>query len=234
MARPVALAVGCGAGRLRLSLPAAGGGRDLLLQRLAAQRRVGRLHDPLVRTLLRRRRDAAAAANSLLIAIVARSRPCSAPWPAFPCSAGEPALLPFLVLTPVAMPEILLGVSLLLFFRQVLDLTLGLISILIAHITFSIGFVAIIVRARLAGMDESIFEAARDLGATRGRPSGGHPAADPAGHRGRLPDELHAVDRRFRHHLLRRRRRRHHAAAADLLDDQGGRDARKSMPFRRC
>ncbi len=74
--------------------------------------------------------------------------------------------LPFLVLTPVAMPEILLGVSLLLFFRQVLDLTLGLASILIAHITFSIGFVAIIVRARLAGMDESIFEAARDLGAT--------------------------------------------------------------------
>jgi spermidine/putrescine transport system permease protein len=74
--------------------------------------------------------------------------------------------LPFLVLTPVAMPEILLGVSLLLFFRQALDLTLGFFSILIAHITFSIGFVAIIVRARLAGMDESIFEAARDLGAT--------------------------------------------------------------------
>jgi len=74
--------------------------------------------------------------------------------------------LPFLVITPVAMPEILLGVSLLLFFRQVLDLTLGFFSILIAHITFSIGFVAIIVRARLAGMDESLFEAARDLGAT--------------------------------------------------------------------
>jgi spermidine/putrescine transport system permease protein len=71
-----------------------------------------------------------------------------------------------LVLTPVAMPEILLGVSLLLFFRQMLDLTLGLYSIVIAHITFCIGFVAVIVRARLAGMDESIFEAARDLGAT--------------------------------------------------------------------
>ena len=74
--------------------------------------------------------------------------------------------LPFLVLTPVAMPEILLGVSLLLFFRQALDLTLGFLSILVAHVTFSIGFVAVIVRARLAGMDESIFEAARDLGAT--------------------------------------------------------------------
>lgn len=75
-------------------------------------------------------------------------------------------LLPVLVITPVAMPEILLGVSLLLFFIQVLNLTLGLFSVLIAHITFCIGFVAIIVRARLAGMDESIFEAARDLGAT--------------------------------------------------------------------
>jgi spermidine/putrescine transport system permease protein len=75
-------------------------------------------------------------------------------------------VLPFLVITPVAMPEILLGVSLLLFFIQVLHLTLGLLSVLIAHISFCIGFVAIVVRARLAGMDESIFEAARDLGAT--------------------------------------------------------------------
>lgn len=74
--------------------------------------------------------------------------------------------LPLLVVTPVAMPEILLGVSLLVFFIQVLHLTLGLLSVVLAHITFSIGFVAIVVRARLAGMDELIFEAARDLGAT--------------------------------------------------------------------
>ena len=75
-------------------------------------------------------------------------------------------LLPVLVLAPVAMPEILLGVSLLLFFRQVLDLTLGFWSILAAHITFSLGAVALIVQSRLVTMDESIFEAARDLGAT--------------------------------------------------------------------
>lgn len=78
----------------------------------------------------------------------------------------RPRLLPVLVMTPVAMPEILLGVSLLLFFRQVLDLTLGLWSILMAHITFSLGVVALIVQARLTDMDESIFEAARDLGAS--------------------------------------------------------------------
>jgi spermidine/putrescine transport system permease protein len=74
--------------------------------------------------------------------------------------------LSLLVVTPVAMPEILLGVSLLIFFVQVLNLTLGLFSVLIAHITFCVGFVAIVVRARLAGMDDSIFEAARDLGAS--------------------------------------------------------------------
>ena len=75
-------------------------------------------------------------------------------------------VLTFMVMTPVAMPEILLGVSLLLFFIQVLNLTLGMLSIILAHITFSIGFVAVVVRARLAGMDESVFEAARDLGAS--------------------------------------------------------------------
>ncbi len=75
-------------------------------------------------------------------------------------------LLNFMALTPVAMPEILLGVSLLLFFIQVLNLTLGMLSIVLAHITFSIGFVAVIVRARLAGMDDALFEAARDLGAS--------------------------------------------------------------------
>lgn len=74
-------------------------------------------------------------------------------------------VLPVLTFTPVAMPEILLGVSLLLFFIQVLHLTLGMLSIIIAHVTFSIGFVAIVVRARLAGMEEALFEAARDLGA---------------------------------------------------------------------
>jgi spermidine/putrescine transport system permease protein len=78
----------------------------------------------------------------------------------------RPRWLPLLVITPVAMPEILLGVSLLVFFIQVLHLTLGLISIVLAHITFSLGFVAIVVRVRLAGMDESVFEAARDLGAS--------------------------------------------------------------------
>lgn len=77
-------------------------------------------------------------------------------------------LLPLLVLAPIAIPEILMGVSLLLFFVMI-NLTLGMLSIALAHIAFCIGFVAIVVRARLAGLDESLIEAARDLGATPGR-----------------------------------------------------------------
>jgi spermidine/putrescine transport system permease protein len=75
--------------------------------------------------------------------------------------------LPFMTMAPIAMPEILLGVSLLLFFISVFgNDSLSLLTVIIAHTTFCIGFVAIIVRARLTGMDESIFEAARDLGAS--------------------------------------------------------------------
>ncbi|MBK9115489.1 MAG: ABC transporter permease [Betaproteobacteria bacterium] len=73
--------------------------------------------------------------------------------------------LPILVLTPIAIPEILMGVALLIFFVM-LNFTLGLVSVALAHIAFCIGFVAIVVRARMAGMDESLVEAARDCGAT--------------------------------------------------------------------
>ena len=110
----------------------------------------------------------AAAWNSLLIAVIA-----SAVATVLGTMAGiaihryRMRVLLFMVLTPVAMPEILLGVSLLIFFISVFGAdALSLATVVIAHITFCIGFVAIIVRARLADMDEAIFEAARDLGAT--------------------------------------------------------------------
>jgi spermidine/putrescine transport system permease protein len=74
-------------------------------------------------------------------------------------------LLPALVLAPIAMPDILMGVSLLLFFI-ILNMSLGLVSITLAHITFCIGFVALSVQARMSGIDRSLTEAARDLGAT--------------------------------------------------------------------
>jgi spermidine/putrescine transport system permease protein len=108
-----------------------------------------------------------AAGNSLLIALAASlSATLLGTMAGIAIHRYDLKLLNFMVLAPVAMPEILLGVSLLLFFIQVLNLTLGMLSIVLAHITFSIGFVAVIVRAQLTSIDESLFEAARDLGAS--------------------------------------------------------------------
>jgi spermidine/putrescine transport system permease protein len=107
-----------------------------------------------------------AAGNSLLIGLTA-----SAAATLLGTMAGlamyryRPRLLSILVLAPIAIPEILMGVSLLIFF-VLLNLTLGLVSVALAHIAFCIGFVAIVVRSRLAGMDESLTEAARDCGAS--------------------------------------------------------------------
>lgn len=75
-------------------------------------------------------------------------------------------VLQVLTVTPIAIPEILTGVSLLVFFN-ILNFTLGYMSITLSHIAFCIGFVAIVVRSRLSGMDESLVEAARDLGASQ-------------------------------------------------------------------
>ncbi len=65
---------------------------------------------------------------------------------------------------PVIIPEVVMGIALLAFFSQA-GLALGLPTIIIAHIAFSIPFVALTVRARLQGLDRSIEEAAMDLGA---------------------------------------------------------------------
>ena len=63
------------------------------------------------------------------------------------------------------MPEIVVGVSLLVFFVAI-QFALGITTIIIAHVAFTISFVTIVVRARLAGMDPSMEEAAQDLGAS--------------------------------------------------------------------
>jgi len=63
------------------------------------------------------------------------------------------------------MPEIVVGVSLLVFFVAA-GLQLGITTIIIAHVAFTISFVTIVVRARLSGMDQSLEEAAQDLGAS--------------------------------------------------------------------
>jgi len=64
----------------------------------------------------------------------------------------------------IAVPEIVLGAALLSFFVSV-NLNRGFITLFLAHVLFCVAFVAITVRARLAGFDRSIEEAAQDLGA---------------------------------------------------------------------
>ncbi len=69
-----------------------------------------------------------------------------------------------LLYLPVIIPEVVLGAALVTFFGAV-QLRLSLWTVVIAHVVFSVSYVAIVVRARLAGLDPALEEAARDLGA---------------------------------------------------------------------
>jgi spermidine/putrescine transport system permease protein len=65
---------------------------------------------------------------------------------------------------PIIIPEIVLGAALVTFFGAT-QIRLSIWTVVIAHVAFSISYVAIVVRARLAGFDRSLEEAAMDLGA---------------------------------------------------------------------
>jgi spermidine/putrescine transport system permease protein len=65
---------------------------------------------------------------------------------------------------PMILPEIIIGVSLLVFFSG-MGMKLGLFTVFIAHTSFNLPFVFLLVLARLEEFDFSIIEAARDLGA---------------------------------------------------------------------
>jgi spermidine/putrescine transport system permease protein len=71
-----------------------------------------------------------------------------------------------LILLTMVTPEIVLGISLLIFFLTLADAKGSFNQLVIAHVTFCIGYVAITVRARAAGMNRELEEAARDLGAS--------------------------------------------------------------------
>ena len=75
-------------------------------------------------------------------------------------------IIDYLLYIPVVIPEVVLGIALLCVF-SICQIPLGLFSITIAHATFCIPFVVITVRARLAGFDGFLEEAAMDLGANR-------------------------------------------------------------------
>ena len=79
-------------------------------------------------------------------------------------------LLTGMTTAPLVMPEVITGLSLLLLFVALEDLIgwpggRGITTITIAHITFSMAYVAVVIQSRLSSMDESVEEAALDLGA---------------------------------------------------------------------
>jgi putrescine transport system permease protein len=75
-----------------------------------------------------------------------------------------------LITSPLVMPEIITGISLLFLFITLAEwigwpAARGATTITIAHVTFSMAYVAIVVRSQLSGMDQTLEDAAMDLGA---------------------------------------------------------------------
>jgi putrescine transport system permease protein len=83
-------------------------------------------------------------------------------------------LLAGMTTAPIVMPEVITGLSLLLLFVALQQLIgwprgVGAVTITLAHITFCMAYVTVVVQSRLAGFDESLEEAAMDLGARPAR-----------------------------------------------------------------
>ena len=75
-------------------------------------------------------------------------------------------LIDSLLYIPVVIPEIVMGISLLLVYVKV-GVPRGMVGLIIAHVTFCVSFVIFNIRARLDGYDPSLEEASMDLGANR-------------------------------------------------------------------
>jgi len=107
--------------------------------------------------------------NSLLVAacttVLAVALGTSGAWLLHRYRFRGSAAIETLVTVPMVMPEILMGISLLVFFTMA-QFPLGFVTVIIGHVTFCIPFVITAVQARLKGMDPALEEAALDLGAT--------------------------------------------------------------------
>lgn len=107
--------------------------------------------------------------NSLIVAgvstILAVFIGTSAAWLLYRYRFPAQQTIGLLIFIPMVMPEVLMGVSLLVLFVT-LGIPLGYVTLIIAHTTFCFPFVLVGVQARLQGIDPSLEEAAMDLGAT--------------------------------------------------------------------
>jgi len=79
-------------------------------------------------------------------------------------------LFSWLMYIPVVIPDIVMAIAMLMFYALVREwlglFEMGMTTMILAHVTFQIPFVAIVVRSRMVGMDPAIEEAAHDLGAS--------------------------------------------------------------------
>ena len=107
--------------------------------------------------------------NSLIVATATTALSVvigtSAAWLLYRYRFPAQQTLGLLIFIPMVMPEVLMGVSLLVLFVS-LGIPLGYTTLIIAHTTFCFPFVLVGVQARLQGIDPSLEEAAMDLGAT--------------------------------------------------------------------
>lgn len=74
-------------------------------------------------------------------------------------------LLDYFINIPIMTPEIILGIAFLTFFTMI-SISFGFLPLMIAHTSFGVPYVYMLVKARLVGLDESFVEAAKDLGAS--------------------------------------------------------------------
>jgi spermidine/putrescine transport system permease protein len=114
----------------------------------------------------------AALENSLLVAVAATLASVvlgtAGAWLLHRYRYAGAAAIATVVAAPIAMPEVLMGVSLLVFFVS-LGWKLGFGTLIVSHTTFCFPFVLLAVQSRLHGLDPALEEAALDLGATPAR-----------------------------------------------------------------
>lgn len=119
-------------------------------------------HTPLIRALK----------NSLIIAVAATvlsvALGTTGAWLLHRYRYRFARVMHALVCVPMVMPEIVMGISLLVFFA-VAGIDAGHLTVILAHTTFCFPFVLVAVQARLQGLDPALEEAALDLGATPAR-----------------------------------------------------------------
>jgi spermidine/putrescine transport system permease protein len=113
---------------------------------------------------------AESALNSIIIAFAATVlATCAGTLAAYGIWKRRAPILSGALYLSLVTPEIVMGISLLAFFQWVFrywHVPLGLHTVIAAHVAFSIAYVVIVVLARLRGYDQSLEEAALDLGAT--------------------------------------------------------------------